>query len=250
MTLSFKDHFSSVSRLYQAHRPSYPEALFAYLSSLSTSKACAWDCGTGNGQAAVGLSRFFSQVIATDASKNQIAHAIAFPNIRYLVSSAEQTPIESESVDLITVAQALHWFDIEAFFKEANRVLKKSGILAVWSYGMLEIDPALDALIHSFAYEKLGPYWPEERKLVESKYAEIQFPFEALSPAKFEMQAKWKPGDLLAYIGTWSSVKKYAEENRINPVIALEKHLEEVWKAGYKLVNWPLTLKISCKQNT
>lgn len=143
----FKDHFSENSAKYDQYRPHYPKDLFLYLASISPNNNKAWDCACGTGQSAVGLSEYFNKVIATDASENQIKKAITQPGITYEISQAESTPFANEEIALITVTQALHWFKIESFFKEANRVLKTNGILAVWTYNLLKINPQIDSII-------------------------------------------------------------------------------------------------------
>jgi len=138
LSSNFKDHFSEGSTEYSVYRPGYPKELFSYLSSISQSNERAWDCATGNGQSALAVSKHFDEVIATDASKNQIDNAVEEMGIIYRVEKAEKTSIDNESVDLITVAQALHWFNIEEFSNEALRVLKAKGVLAVWAYGLVD----------------------------------------------------------------------------------------------------------------
>jgi ubiquinone/menaquinone biosynthesis C-methylase UbiE len=150
IAMTFKDHFSGHSQEYRKFRPLYPAELFSHLASLCAEKELAWDCATGSGQAAMGLGEHFREVIATDASVNQIANASPSPGVTYCVAHAENSRIKSGSVDLITVAQALHWFNISAFADESNRVLKDRGILAVWTYGLLSFDDELDSIVEKF----------------------------------------------------------------------------------------------------
>lgn len=246
MKSTFKDHFSERTKDYAAFRPTYPAALFEYLSGISQDKETAWDCATGNGQSAQELSKYFSQVLATDASTRQIEQATKRKNIIYSVSVAEQTSIETGSVDLVTVAQALHWFDLEKFFLEVKRVLKPNGVLAVWSYNLLNIRPDIDEVINHFYEETLESYWQPERRMVEEGYAEIQFPFKQIKTPDFAMKQEWVCSQLLGYLGTWSAVKKYKQENGIDPVVELSEEITLLWgDSEEKLkVEWPLNIKV------
>src|SRR5437867_9645499 len=166
--MTFKDHFSRQAADYAKFRPGYPQELFQYVGSVAPSRQLAWDCGTGNGQAAVGLASVFDRVIATDASEKQITNAEPHQRVDYRVAPAENSGIKSETIDLIMVAQALHWFDLDRFYAEARRVLKPNGVLAASAYNLLHIEPAIDEVINRYYYDVVGPFWPPERKLVEN----------------------------------------------------------------------------------
>ena len=245
--MQFKDHFSTQSAAYAKHRPRYPSALFEYLASVTTEHERAWDCATGNGQAALGLARCFTEVIATDASRQQLLSAAPHERIRYRVAAAEQSGLEPGSVDLITVAQALHWFDLEAFYTEVRRVLKGSGVLAVWAYNLLEISPEVDFLINEFYGETVGPYWPPERQLIEEGYRTIAFPFRELEPPPFLMEASWNLAELAGYLRTWSATRRFTEARGFDPVTDLTVKLLAAWGAPAeeeKRVRWPLSLRV------
>src|SRR5436190_651141 len=173
---TFKDHFSGHAADYAKFRPRYPDQLFDYLAGIAPDRAAAWDCGTGNGQAAVALAERFNHVLATDASAEQIANAAPHRRVTYRVATAEASGIESSSIDLITVAQALHWFDLEKFYSEVGRVLKSHGVITALAYDVLRIEPAIDAVVNHYYTDVIGAYWPPERALVE-KFAELPFPF-------------------------------------------------------------------------
>lgn len=243
---TFKDHFSGNSGEYRKYRPSYPKELFQFLASLSPSTTVAWDCATGSGQAAVKLAQYFSSVIATDASIEQAQNAKPTENVVYEVAQAENAPILSGSIDLITVAQALHWFNAELFFSEAKRVLKNGGIIAVWSYNLLSLTPELDEIIKEFYQSIVGAYWPAERKHIESGYKNILFPFPQVSVPHFSMSAEWTLEELKGYLSTWSAVKRYMENKGSNPIDVIANKLFEKWGAQPKLqkVTWPLSLII------
>lgn len=241
----FRDHFSGVSANYAAFRPSYPEALFSWLASVAPARDHAWDCATGSGQAALGLARHFRRVTATDASREQIGAAARHPRIEYRAASAENSGMESGSVDLVTVAQALHWFDIGRFFREAERVLAGGGVLAVWAYGPVAVEGAeTGAIVEEFYHSEMGPYWPEERKMVDAGYAGIELPMTELKPPAFSMSVSWKREELLGYIRTWSAVSRFIGKNGCDPVAGLERRLASHWNDdSRRTIAWPLALK-------
>jgi ubiquinone/menaquinone biosynthesis C-methylase UbiE len=245
----FKDYFSDNSAQYGQYRPHYPKEVFQYLASVSPSNDKAWDCACGTGQSALGLSEHFQEVVATDASEKQIVKAIKKTGITYQVSSAEKTQIGNEEIDLITVAQALHWFDIELFFKEAGRVLKANGVLAVWTYNLLEINRNLDNIISHLYNETLREYWPPERKMVEKGYKGIVLPFTAISPPSFKMHAEWNLFQLIGYLKTWSALKKYKNENQSDELTNILKTISTFWgnPDDTKTITWPLTIIIHQK---
>jgi SAM-dependent methyltransferase len=245
-TPKFKDHFSGHASDYAQFRPVYPRALFEYLAGLTPGSEQAWDCATGSGQAAQVLTEYFKQVIATDASAQQIENAAPHPAIDYRVESAESTSITDHSVDLITVAQALHWFDFDAFFSECQRVLKPGGILAVIAYSFLNIQTDIDDLLADFYHEVIGPYWPPERRHIDEAYASIPFPFETIKPPLFEMSRSWSLQELGGYLSTWSATQRYMHDQGNNPVTPLLQQLETLWGSPEttKTVSWPLMLKI------
>lgn len=240
----FKDHFSKQSAAYSGYRPGYPADLFRYLASTAPSLERAWDCATGTGQAAMGLADHFREVVATDASAKQIANAGRRDGIVYGVAPAERTAIASASVDLVVAAQALHWFDPEAFYGEVKRVLKSQGVIAVWSYGQLRVSPAVDAVIAHLYGDIVGPYWPPERRLVEEGYRSIPFPFEELQPPPFEMTARWPLERMMGYLGTWSAVQRYKDAEGADPLLSVEDGLMQAWGDGERVVRWPLSLRI------
>lgn len=241
---AFKDHFSGHAERYALARPSYPDALFKFLAGLLRDRQLAWDCATGNGQAAVSLARYFTRVVATDASATQIAQAMPAPGIDYRVAPAERSGLPPGSVDLVTVAQALHWFDIGQFFDEVRRVLVPGGVLAIWSYGTCRIDPACDQLVHGL-YAGLDDYWPPERAMVESGYRDIDLPGAAVACPALSMTASWRAADMLAYLGTWSATERYARAHGSDPVAALAPALSAAWGDGLRTVAWPLNLKVA-----
>ncbi len=244
MDTGFKDHFSGHASDYAAARPDYPRELFAWLAGMAPARTRAWDCATGNGQAAVALAEHFREVIATDASAAQIANAVRRTGIQYRVAAAEAPGIEKGSIDLVTVAQAAHWFDRPRFFAAAREVLREGGLLALWSYGLFEIDPALDRLIGNFYHEAVGPYWPPERRLIDERYATLDFPFAEISAPGFAMRRNWSRERVLAYLRTWSAVQRYRKAHGSDPVSGIEPELTRLWgTVQEREVRWPLYLR-------
>lgn len=246
LTSGFNDHFSGFSSDYCQYRPRYPQALFAYLASVCDRRQRAWDCATGTGQAATGLAEYFPGVIATDASDTQVRSAEKRENIDYRLAPAERSGIENESIDLITVAQAIHWFDLDAFRNEVERVLRRGGILAVWSYGLPSTSPDIDRVVNHLYGPVLDQFWPGERRLIEAGYKDIDFPYEKIDTPAFAMSSKWALAGLVGYLNTWSAVKKYIEQRKTSPVEAVFDDLSAAWGAAetvYEVV-WPMTLLV------
>jgi SAM-dependent methyltransferase len=246
--LAFKDHFSKQAAGYAKFRPRYPQELFDYLGSIAPSRQVAWDCGTGNGQAAVRLASVFNRVIATDASEKQIANAQSQERVDYGVASAENSGIGSATIDLIMVAQALHWFDLDRFYGEVRRVLKNNGAFAASAYNLLHVEPAIDEVVNRYYYEVVGPFWPPERKLVE-QFADLPFPFHRVDAPRFEMTAQWNLDHLLGYLRTWSSTQRFIAANASDPLEQIIDELRVAWGESQQTrnVTWPLVLRIGIK---
>lgn len=244
--MKFKDHFSKRAEAYASFRPHYPKALFTYVVGLCAHHDLALDCGTGNGQAAAEIAEHFERVIATDPSARQIENATPCSNVEYRVARAEESGLPPRSADLVTAAQALHWFDAAAFFSEARRVLKADGAIAVWGYGDPVLDtPHLQQLIHEFNRVKLEPYWFAERKLLLDGYRTIDFPFEELTPPELELRAEWTLAQLLGYLRTWSSAARYLEQHGTDPVSEIEPLIGGLWGDAdrRRLIRWPIYLR-------
>lgn len=249
--MSFKDHFSKQAAGYAAFRPRYPQKLFDYLGSIAPRRQLAWDCATGNGQAAVGLASVFDRVVATDASGKQIANAQLHEIVDYRVASAENSGIKSETIDLVMVAQALHWFDLDRFYGETQRVLKPDGVLAASAYNLLHIKKAIDEIVDRYYHEVVGSFWPPERRLVE-QFGDLPFPFEEIDPPKFEMTAHWNLDHLLGYLRTWSSTQRFIAAKGGDPVEQITDDLRGVWgKPGQtRTVSWPLVVRVGRKPSS
>jgi SAM-dependent methyltransferase len=241
--MTFPDHFSAAAPQYANSRPQYPDALFAWLADVSPSRAVVWDAGCGSGQASVGLAAHFAHVVATDASAAQLAHAAQRANISYHVAGETNATLANNSVDLITVAQALHWFDRAVFFAEAARVLSPRGVLAVWTYDLNEITRDIDAVVQTLYHDTLGPYWPPERALVAARYRDIGFPYPLMAAPTFLMKCSWTRDHFLRYVETWSAVTEFRRREGGDPLRAAAAALAEVWPDGVTHdVRWPLTV--------
>ena len=246
MSAGFKDHFSGHAGDYAAHRPRYPERLFEWLSHVVPGHDLAWDAATGNGQAAVSLARHFDRVIATDASPEQVALARPHERIEYGVSPAEASALDDESCDLITCAQALHWFDIPRFIGEVGRVLRPGGVFAAWGYGYFSPDPDVEPEVMRFR-EIVASHWPPERRLIDEGYSSIVLPFEGISSPSFGMTAEWDAQQVVAYLYTWSATQRYLRS--ADPAVLEEAAgaILEAWGESRRVVRWPLNLRCSRK---
>ena len=238
--------FGRGAAAYARFRPLYPRDLFAFLADVAPARRRAWDCATGNGQAAVALAECFTEVIATDASAEQIARAEPRANVRYFAAPADTLDVEPGSVDLVTVAQALHWIDLPSFYEEVRRVSRPGGVIAAWSYYHVHVASGVDPILDRLMHETVGPYWPAGRELVEQRYATIAFPFREIRSPEFTMRAEWSLDDLLGYVGTWSAVQRFREAGLGDPVAAVRSELEGVWGRPdeRREVRWPLALRV------
>lgn len=244
--MSFKDHFSGHAAEYAAARPGYPAALFEHLAALPARRELAWDCGTGNGQAAVQLAERFARVAATDASAEQLSQARPHPRVEYRQAPAEASGLADGSVDLVTVAQALHWFDFERFYEEVRRVLAPGGALAVWTYKLLSVSPEVDRILVPFATETVGPCWPPERRYVDEEYRSLPFPLTEEPAPRFTCVEHWDLGRLLGYVSTWSAVKRYTKSRGEDPLPALAEALAGAWgdPGEVRAVSLPIYLRV------
>jgi len=224
-----KDNFSDQSKAYAQFRPRYPAELFEWLFTLVNKKDTAWDCGTGNGQVAGVLADHFTNVFATDISQQQLNEAVQQKNIHYSVQPAEKTSFTDDQFDLITIAQAIHWFQFDTFYTEAKRTLQPDGIIAAIGYGPVQTEISLQEIITRFYTKIIGPYWDAERHYIDEGLQTIPFPFEEIKTPQFTMVYEWSFEQLIGYIGTWSAVKHYAKQNQSDPVLLIKDQLQSAW---------------------
>ncbi|MDX2436252.1 MAG: class I SAM-dependent methyltransferase [Acidobacteriota bacterium] len=228
--MTLRDHFSGVAADYARYRPDYPAALFDWLAEVAPRREVAWDCACGSGQATVPLAEVFASVAATDVSLTQLSNRPPLDNAVFSAAAAEAVPLRDRSVDLVTVGQALHWFDLEAFFTEVHRVLRPGGVVAVWTYGMPEVDdPEIGTVIRGFIDDTLGPWWPPEVVHVLDGYASFELPFADIEPPRLEMEVRWTLRRFLAFVRTWSGVGRYREVRGEDPVEELAAKLRSRW---------------------
>ena len=241
----FADHFSARANAYARFRPDYPPALFTWLRGIVRQHRLAWDCATGSGQAAVALAGHFGKVVATDASAEQLAAATPHPRVSYACATAEQSGLRSALSDLVTVAQALHWLDLERFYREVNRVVMRGGVIAVWSYGPIQVEPRIDALVNTLYRETIGSYWPSERAHVDNGYRDLAFPFAPIPSPTFDMARRWTLAQLLGYIGTWSAVQRYRKAKGDDVLDEFAARLAARWgdPSTTRQVSWPLLVR-------
>lgn len=255
----FQDLFSGHAACYARSRPRYPAELFAYLAELCGERRLAWDCATGNGQAAVGLAEYFDRVIATDASEAQLAHAMQHERIEYRAMHADASPedcggLTPGSVDLVTVAQALHWLPLEAFYSNVRRVLRPGGVIAAWCYTLPRVSEQIDAVCDRFYHDVVGSYWEAGRRYIDEQYEKIAFPFEEIRPRpRFACRAEWTLAEYLDYLASWSAVQLYRKDRGTDPVEEIAKDLKTAWNDSadsredselHRVVTWPVHLRV------
>ncbi len=241
----FKDLFSSDSEKYAAFRPQYPAELFEWLAKQCEQKELAWDCATGNGQAAIHLASIFKKVIATDPSPQQLQYAPLHQNIEYRCERAEEPSLNEKSVDLITIAQALHWLDINPFYDAVNKVLKPNGIIAAIAYGLPEISTEIDHHVRHLHNEILGKYWEYERQHVINLYKDIPFHFAPIPTPQFYIETLMNQTVLLGYLATWSGLKKYQMITGTSPLEAFAEKIHKAWPTQESHI--PVVWKLVCK---
>jgi len=239
-----KDNFSAQAKQYAQYRPYYPIEMIDYILSFVNNKNVALDVATGNGQVAAALAPHFETVYATDISEKQIENAATAPNIYYSISRAEQTTFADNEFDLITVAQAIHWFNFDDFYTEVRRIIKPGGIFAVLGYGLFSTNNESDKIIVHFYKDIIGPYWDAERKYLDDNYTTIPFPFNEIQVKQFINNFTWTFDQLVGYLNTWSAVQHYKNKNGTNPVDIIYKELQSSWEASTKQVTFPLLLRL------
>ncbi|RZJ77676.1 MAG: SAM-dependent methyltransferase [Flavobacterium sp.] len=240
-----KDNFSTQSTQYAKFRPKYPQALYDVLLNQVNGTKTAWDCATGNGQVATELAEHFEQVYATDISEKQLANAPQKENINYSVAPAEKTSFDDKTFDLITVAQAIHWFKFDEFYAEVKRTLKPDGVFAAIGYGIMHISPEIDQVVHYLYEDILGEFWDQERKYIEDNYLNIPFPFNEIESPDLEITAEWNFEQLVGYLETWSALQHYIKAKGKNPMVIVYNDLKQAWGDAVTLqIHFPLLLKV------
>lgn len=243
----FADHFSSRAAAYAAYRPTYPDAFIAWLASLAPARELAWDAGTGNGQAATMLASHFAEVVATDPSAEQLARARPDPRVTYRLGREGESGLAAGRVDLVTVAQALHWFDRARFYHEAQRVLRPRGVIAVWCYSLARMEPAIAAAFDHWHETRVKRHWPPERRHTDNGYRDLDFPFDEITAPEWTMTAHLTRAQFLGYIGTWSAVMNAQQREGLDLAAELAAALEPVWRSDDPRavrIDWPIGLRV------
>lgn len=243
MPSRFKDHFSRQAEAYERYRPGYPQELFGFLATVAPSRDKALDVATGNGQAAVELAEWFASVRATEPSKSQLARARPHPRVEYACEPAERIGSPDACFDLVTAAQAAHWFDSARFYAEVRRVLRPGGVLAVWTYEKFRAGGDVDVIVDDFYRDVVGPYWPRERSHVEEAYRRLPFPFQEITAPQFGLVTSWSAETALRYLGTWSAVQRYRDLRGEDPLPLVAHALHDAWGAGERELFWPIHLR-------
>jgi SAM-dependent methyltransferase len=242
----FKDHFSQSAAGYAAYRPTYPIELISFLADAARRNEFAWDCGCGSGQLSTLLAERFAQVHATDASAEQIENAVHHPQVRYACDPAEASGLADQVADLIVAAQAAHWFDLPAFYREVHRVGRSDSVIALVSYGIVKVDEQLDPIIGRFYWHVIGSYWAPERKHVEEGYRSLNFPFAEIQAPEMAMSAFWMLPDFIGYVNTWSAVAAMERAIGPEPRERFSHDLGEAWGPAEqkRTIRWPLSLRV------
>jgi Methylase involved in ubiquinone/menaquinone biosynthesis len=239
-------NFSTQAKLYAEFRPDYPPALFDFIKSSVPEHNLAWDCATGNGQAALGLAEHFEHVIATDITPEQIANAKLHPRVEYRVAPAEQSELPDDCSDVVTITQALHWLDMPPFYEEVRRVSKPHALFVatVYSDPVLD-DPAADRILYNYNKVVVGPYWPQEREIVDEAYANIPFPFHKVKAPSLTLEREWSLPELAGYLRSWSATTRYIKQKGSDPVIDFEAEMVRVWENPFqkRRLHWPFIIR-------
>jgi SAM-dependent methyltransferase len=242
----FKDHFSHSAASYAAYRPTYPSELVSFLADTARRNECAWDCGCGSGQLSTLLAERFQRVYATDASSKQIENAVSHPQVHYACVPSESSGLGDSVADLIVAAQAAHWFDLPAFYREVRRVGRPGSAIALVSYGIVKVDEQLDPVIAQFYWAVIGAYWPPERKHVENGYRSLDFPFSEIKAPDLAISVAWTLSDFLGYVDTWSAVAAMERAMGREPRERFNQELSDAWGPAEqkRTVRWPLSLRV------
>lgn len=245
MTDAFKDHFSTMASRYQAFRPGYPPALFAWLASVSPGRERAVDLGCGTGQASVALASHFAEVIAVDPSSEQIAHAEPHARVSYRVAPAEATGLPDATADLVVAAQALHWFDPARLHPELARIARPGAVFAAFTYGLCRVGAGIDELVDHLYRGILGAHWPPERAHVDAAYRTLPFPWPELVAPPLSIEESWTLDRFVGYLGTWSAASAYRRETGDDPLSLVIADLRAAWgrPESRRPVKWDLTVR-------
>ena len=245
--LKFHDLFSGHAKLYSEVRPGYPTEIYDFIAANVNHTEIAWDCGSGNGQAATKLAEIFSQVFATDSSAKQIEHAILHNNVSYSVQPSENTNFPDSIFDCVTVAQAIHWYDLKKFYNELHRTLKPGGLLCVWGYTWFNISDDIDDIVEKTLISSLKEYWAPQTKLLQDGYKDLILPYEQITVPSFKIVVHWDLTQIISYLHSWSPMKSYGEKHGDKGMDLLFEGMIEAWgpKIKKRKISMPIYMKAS-----
>jgi SAM-dependent methyltransferase len=195
----------------------------------------------------VPLAKRFDRVVATDASASQIANAEPHERVEYRVAKAEDSGLPDAAADLITVAQAAHWLDLDRFYTEARRVARHDGVLALVTYGVLHVEgDEVEAVVQRFYYDVIGQYWPPERQHVDAGYRTLSFPFAEMMAPPLAIEVAWRLPDLTGYVDTWSAAREAEKKVGRAPLDDFARDLLAVWGDAEvrRTVRWPISMRV------
>jgi SAM-dependent methyltransferase len=242
----YTEYYTNQAREYAEHRPTYPEELYNFLAEHAPRNSRVLDCCTGSGQAALELAKRFPSVTAIDINEEQINNAARHDNIEYRVASAEQSGMDANSIDLLTVATGIHWLDLEEFYSEADRILTPQGIIAIWGYGATSITPEIDAVLDQFTGVTLKDYWDDVLWFAWNNYKGLAFPFTTIGDPGFRITKELTLDALRNYLFTWTTYQRYITERGIDPYEEIRSDLEAAWgdPNQKRTVTWTITMKL------
>ena len=238
-------YFRRQAATYRSARPVYPPELYAWVGEHAPGRRLVWDCGTGNGQAAVGLAEVFDEVVATNVAAEQIERAMRHERVRYAVASASSAPLGASSVDAVVAATAVHWFDRPAFWAEARRVLRPGGLVAVWAYGGHDAGERVGAVTKRFAAEVVGPFWSDRLDVLQGGYADLGMPFEPVEAPGFVASKRVDLAGYMGFLGSWSAAQRYRDAHGSEPLDRVRVDLEAAWgdPMASRVVTWDVFMK-------
>lgn len=221
--------FNTKSNDYESARPVYPRELFEFLKRECYSTETAWDCACGTGQVSKSLVNYFNKVYASDINENQILNSFKSESVNFSVQKAEETTFSDSFFDTVCVAQAMHWFNLEKYFREVKRVLKTGGVFACWGYSFFKIEPDIDKVVKEILLDPIKPYWSSRNKILWDKYKDVTFPFKHIQTPEIEMNQIWTKSQLLDYVKTWSAYKRYMEDSSIDIGNIFMEKTRDIW---------------------
>lgn len=244
MSESIDRNFDLVAQGYSRFRPNCPARLIEIVVEHCAATRWAWEPGCGSGQVTPCLAACFDEVLATDPAEHAIARCPSLERVRFEVGSAEQCALPDGSVDLVVSGQAAHWFDMETFAAEVRRVAAPGGIVAVWCYDLPRVNTAIDVVVDRLYFDVLAGCWAGGRNHIDTRYANLHFPFEERSVDVPPYEAQWAVEGMLGYLRTWSAGVAYTQAGRGDAVGEVEKDLRSSWGDRVRAVHWPVAIRL------